>query len=315
MGKASPKLLKLAGVLLALLAVGFGLLWWYASRWGQDADPDFDATVMSPAFGTAGPTVYFDQAHFNAHSLQTTYAPFGAVLRNDGFRMAEGREPLGLELLETFDILVIVNARGSAEAGHRGDPAFAATEIDAVYDWVVSGGSFLLIADHAPFGSAARAMAAKFGVHMSNVDTIDPTHHDTVSGNEGFLMFSRRNRLLSSHPILDGRTPNERISRVLTFNGQSLEAPDASTALLPLSDDAKDRAPDGSEQPATGRVQGLALEVGKGRVVVLGEAAMLTAQVARIPFQDLIYAGMNRADVDNKQLTLNIMHWLARLIG
>ena len=59
-------------------------------------------------------------------------------------------------------------------------------------------------------------------------------------------------------------------------------------------------------EPA-GTAQGLALSVGKGRAVVLGEAAMLTAQVnEREPF------GMNTPGNDNRQLALNIMHWLSR---
>jgi hypothetical protein len=45
--------------------------------------------------------------------------------------------------------------------------------------------------------------------------------------------------------------------------------------------------------------------------VVLGEAAMLTAQLAgpeKAPF-----GGLNVPGIDNKQLALNIMHWLSRL--
>jgi hypothetical protein len=45
--------------------------------------------------------------------------------------------------------------------------------------------------------------------------------------------------------------------------------------------------------------------------VVLGEAAMLTAQVAPKGFR----FGMNVSGTDNRQLALNIMHWLSGLIG
>lgn len=57
--------------------------------------------------------------------------------------------------------------------------------------------------------------------------------------------------------------------------------------------------------------QGLALEIGKGRVVVLGEAAMLTARLHRFDGRPI---GMNTAGYDNRQLALNIMHWLTRLL-
>lgn len=60
-----------------------------------------------------------------------------------------------------------------------------------------------------------------------------------------------------------------------------------------------------------GRAQGIAMTLGKGRVVVLGEAAMLSAQLAgpnKMPF------GMNRTGIDNRQIALNIMHWLSGLL-
>jgi len=50
---------------------------------------------------------------------------------------------------------------------------------------------------------------------------------------------------------------------------------------------------------------------GKGHVVVLGESAMLSAQLAGPngnPF------GMNCPGIDNRQLALNIMHWLSGLL-
>ena len=55
-------------------------------------------------------------------------------------------------------------------------------------------------------------------------------------------------------------------------------------------------------------------------MVVLGEAAMLSAQVSRGAAAQLlgrqeIQMGMNRQGTDNRQLALNIMHWLTRLLN
>ena len=57
---------------------------------------------------------------------------------------------------------------------------------------------------------------------------------------------------------------------------------------------------------ATGRAQAIALPFGKGRVVVFGEAAMLTAQERNF--------GMNYPGTDDRQLVLNVMHWLSDLL-
>jgi hypothetical protein len=81
---------------------------------------------------------------------------------------------------------------------------------------------------------------------------------------------------------------------------------------MKLADTAKDALPGVSEQAsAAGRAQGLAFAFGKGRVVVMGEAGMLSAQLAgadKRPF------GMNRPGIDNRQLALNIMRWLSRVL-
>ncbi|MBI1738319.1 MAG: hypothetical protein HYR58_03640 [Acidobacteria bacterium] len=95
----------------------------------------------------------------------------------------------------------------------------------------------------------------------------------------------------------------------MTYTGQSLDGPAAATVLLRLPGTAVEGVPEGDslvERPA-GQAQGLAFELGKGRVVVLGEGAMVTAQVnRRVPY------GMNTPDNDNRQFVLNAMHWLSR---
>jgi hypothetical protein len=66
----------------------------------------------------------------------------------------------------------------------------------------------------------------------------------------------------------------------------------------------------GDPVSAKGKSQGTALEMGRGRVVMLGEAGMLSAQRdgRRSP------VGMNFPGYDNRQLAVNIMHWLSRLL-
>ena len=186
--------------------------------------------------------------------------------------------------------------------------AFTDAECDAVRDWVGAGGSLLLITDHAPFGSAAECLAKRFGVDMSKGVTSDPANSE---GGETSLVFSRKNHLLGDHPITRGRDDSERVNRVQTFTGQSLKGPDGSVADpqagrhggRPLGDDGKPIS-------AAGRAQGLAFAFGKGRVVVMGEAAELSAQL--IGTEDRF--GMNVPGIDNRQMALNIMHWLSGLL-
>jgi hypothetical protein len=69
--------------------------------------------------------------------------------------------------------------------------------------------------------------------------------------------------------------------------------------------------PNAKRVSAAGRAQGIAMKFGKGRVIVMGEAGMLSAQLTGnpgVPF------GMNRPGIDNRQLALNIMHWLSGVL-
>ena len=127
-----------------------------------------------------------------------------------------------------------------------------------------------------------------------------------------------------------------------TFSGQSLAGPPGSRGLLKLGRSAWDvpftsdarretdprlrakadttsvpRTP--GSAPAMGRFQGLAFPYGRGRVVVLADGAMLSAQwivgdEARRRGKDHLRIGLNRADLDNQQFALNVVRWLGRAL-
>ncbi len=291
-------------LLLSLLSVGLSQ---------QQADLTFDASVAHPAYTTTHPKVLFDEAHNNFHTASGRYKPFADLITNDGYQVIPNKEKFRPQSLQGHDILVISNAFGSSVPGskERGDPAFTKEECDAVRDWVQAGGSLLLIADHAPAGSAAANLASRVGVDMSKGFTADPPNHERVALDTSWIRFSHANKNLGDHPITRGRDMSERINSVLSFTGQSLKGPKESTALLKLSPQAYDvddiNNPDKAKiTSAAGRVQALALPLGKGRVVVFGEAAMLTAQNRNF--------GMNYPGTDNKQFALNVMHWLSGLL-
>jgi hypothetical protein len=275
----------------------------------QQPDPEFNTSVDNPVYSRNGPRVMFDEAHHNFHIADGRYKPFADLMTNDGFQVIRNRKPFSKQSLSSFKVLVIANALGAEEMDDEGadQSAFNDDEIQAVYDWVKGGGALLLIADHAPFGSAASALGTKLGVDMSKGYTFDAANS---GGAPSFLVFSRENKLLGPHPIVDGRNEKERVNKVLSFTGQSLKGPEESSSVLKLSDTAQD-SPNHEQKSMTsaaGRAQALAFKVGKGRVVVHGEAAMLSAQIAG---PEKFKMGMNVEGYDNKQYALNIMHWLS----
>ena len=289
------------------------LLFSFASA-QQIADPRFDARVDKPAFTKNYPRILFDEAHNNNDTTTGRYKPFADLIFNDGYHIAVNRQPFTKASLAHHKILMIVNPLGAEDADEEGadGPAFTTAECDAVSDWVRGGGALLLIADRAPFGSAAEILAQRLGVAMSKADTIDQANADKEFDMPGVLVYSRENHLLADSSITNGRSDADRVNRVIVFGGQSLKGPEGSDGFLKLADSAVDEIPaPGKNSSAAGRAQGVAFRLGRGRVVVLADAAMLSAQLSG---SDNHPVGMNVPDIDNRQLALNIMHWLSGIL-
>jgi len=280
----------------------------------QSVDNDFDATVETPAFKENKPVILFDEGHNNFHTTNGLYKPFAQLFRNDGYEIKTLASPVTMELLNTANIFVIANAKGKGDLNDT--PAFTEDEAETIKNWVINGGSLLLIADHFPFGSAVENLGNKLGIEFQKGMVQDSVCCDRKANDQSQLEFSRENKLLEEHAITKG------VNRVITFTGQSIKCKDSSCfSFLTLSDAAYDMTPntkvtkDGDDtrvevtydnpQSAKGRSQGVASRPGKGKLVCLGEAAMLTAQKTR----DNNKVGMNY-NADNKKLALNIMHWL-----
>ena len=297
----------------------------------QMVDPDFRPTVERPAWAEGqGPVVVIDEAHVNFHRLEGQYAPFAALLRADGYRVRAGTQAFDAGGLEEVDVLVIANAGATGQ--RPTPPAFTDAEGEALEAWVRAGGRLLLIADHTPFGAAAEGLAARFGVRMGTGYAFAMT--DGGADLTTNLVYPAQ--AFGDHPIMTGRDASERVESVTAFTGQSLEGPEGATVLLHMTDGARESpdlptlqaladrlddagVPDSAiaelSKPAL-PAQGLAFDHGEGRVVVLGEAGMLSAQLIRYPAdsgQADRRFGMNVAP-GNARFGLNILHWLSGLL-
>jgi len=287
----------------------------------QRADTTFDLSVARPAHGDRHPLMVIDEAHNNFHTATGRYAPFAKLMRNDGLRVQALKASLSAAALEGVTVLVISNpaATGVGAGGLNSPPAFTDAECDAVREWVREGGSLLLISDHAPFGSATEILSMRFGVNFGKGFVHDTAHH---AAGRGPTMLVFENERLGVHPIMNGRDSLERIRVVISFTGQSMSVPTGATSLLTLS-------PMAGESPtredlarlrgvsAAGRSQGIAMAFGSGRVVMLGEAAMMSAQFAAGAAHEFgapLTMGMNHPGSDDKQFALNVVRWLTGVL-
>ncbi len=222
--------------------------------------------------------------------------------------------------------------------------AFAGEEITELILWVQGGGSLFLIVDHAPWPGAAANLAVLLGAHMLDGDAYSAAEALEHSGmvvfgralKEGWREKARLNKTpfdsyrpilsnlgtLAAHPILVGRGLKERVDSVVTYGGHAFYTSENWEPLLVFGPRAVCQIPAQynleKSGPQSGPLfsvakwsQGAARKLGKGRIVVLGEAGMCTAQV-----EDNVPWGINAPEaLHNAQFCLNAVHWLSGLLS
>lgn len=255
-----------------------------------------------------GPVVLIDEAHHNFHTLNGRYAAFANILRADGYRLQANTQMLAPEVLKTCRILVISNALNAQNEGEWRLPtpsAFTTAEMEAVVEWVADGGRLFLIADHMPFAGAAADLAQRFGVHYLNCFALSKSRRAPD-------YFTRADQTLPENELTAG------IDSVASFTGSAFRLPDGATSLLPLGERFECLSPQVAWEfdDNTPTVSGVGLHqlgylsFGKGKVVVSGEAAMFSAQLAGPNRQPM---GLNHPTARQNILLLRrLIHWLDR---
>ena len=286
----------------------------------QERDPDFSFEVSDPAFGPGqGPLVCIDEGHNNVHTATGRYRPFANLLRKDGYRVEAFSSSFSADTLTRCTLLVIANALGqefSPEIRAFPHPSsFSRGELDSLVSWIRKGGALLLFADHAPAPAAAGDLGALLGVAMFDGYARGPGEFPDL--------FDRAQGTLADHPISNGRNSKERVEAIATFAGQAFQLSQHFQPLLIFGEgsvayfDFRHNLPDIPflEWPrfsASGWSQGASREWDSGRIVVLGEAGMCTAQLRGEKQNPM---GMNHPKAgENPQFCLNAVRWLTRVL-
>ena len=279
----------------------------------QVADTAYKPVIHDPAYESGkGPVVYIDEGHHNFHTKEGRYKAFSNLVERDGYVVKGYTGEFEKMKLKEGKILVISNALNKKNVHDWTLPtpsAFKGSEIEIVRQWIFDGGRLFLIADHMPMAGAARDLAAAFGFEFTNGFVFDTT-------SRGPSFFMTQDGTLIESSITKGRNDHERVGQIVTFTGQAFKLPGDATPVLVFNDRYINFLPDTAwvfnehtkRFNAAGWSQGAYMHYGKGRIVVFGEAAMFSAQLAG---PDKIKAGMNHEIAkENYQLLLNIIHWM-----
>lgn len=289
------------------------------SVYGQQiGDPDFNPPIFKPAYKVGeGSNIYIDEAHNNFHTIDGRYKPFADLLAKDGYVIKPLKDSINRSSLEDIDILVISNALNIKNVQSWTLPtpsAFTRDEIKYLVKWVYEGGSLFLIADHMPFPGAASDLADEFGFKPNNGFA-----YNSVNGGRPDL-FIKKDGTLHNNFITNGRNHTENVDSIYSFTGEAFQIPEDAIPILTFNNNFISLMPDTAwnfkedtpQISVAGWSQGAVKIFGKGKVVVWGEAAMFSAQIAG---NNKRKVGMNALEAKyNYRLLLNIIHWLDNLI-
>ena len=303
------------------LFVLFILILPYWSFSQQVADLNYNPKIGDKLYKSGeGPIVFIDEGHHNFHTKDGKYMAFSNLLERDGYNVRKYKGEFIEEELSKGKILVISNALNKINIRNWTLPnpsAFSKIEIEIVKKWVNSGGSLFLIADHMPMGGAAKDLAMEFGFEFTNGFAYKTKNNKRISGPS---FFNLKNGSLTESIITKGRNSRESVDKIATFTGQAFKIPNDATPILTFGKNYVNLLPNkawvfNKKTPTInvkGWSQGAYKKHGKGKIVVFGEAAMFSAQLAG---PKKIKAGMNnKVAPQNYQLLLNIVHWLDGVI-
>ena len=295
----------------------------------QQSDPSYKPVLATPEYAPrSGPLVAVDSTHDNYHVISGRYQGFYKLLTADGYDVLDFGVPFVagcsshpascayLQALKQVDTFVIANARLDVSA----------EEAEVLVGWLrgelgcergCAPRQLFLIADHQTndfnFPLHIAELSQRLGLDWPNNNVSERTFTPTLPPDYDP---STTGLLNTAHPIVQGRPGlDEDVVAVTTFKGSGFIAgspPPGGVSLLTLPQGAvfSDDAHHGFD--AAGYSQGMALEVGTGRVYASGEAAMFSAQFFGAGTQPL---GMQGLPFDhNQQLLLNILHWFDRLL-
>lgn len=280
------------------------------------ADNETDVSVDQPLYPPgAGPLVALDEGHNNYHTLEGRYAPFGAVLRNDGYRLTSLRGRMDSAALRPVRVLVVANPLAASNVGGGNwklptPSAFSDEEIRVLQAWVRKGGALFLIADHMPFAGAASELGRAFGFEFENAYAVK-------GDGKAPEIFSQADGSLAENAVTRGGGRRPAVDEVQTFTGSAFRAPPTALPIMRLDEgwtllyptEAGRFDAETSRRTATrDDLRGAALTYGKGRVVVVSEAALFTNQLV----QGKPYGFGRPSAGQDKQLLLNIVEWLSK---
>lgn len=278
-----------------------------------DHDYSFEFTAWPTAHNSAvlidayHPTIYQGRDH----SQQDT--ALYNILKADRFAPSYLYQAISPKTLsQDTKLLVIVGMR------RAGKPRIRKAEIQHVYNWVINGGSLLLIVGHYPNGKALYPLLQMMGVNYQP----DFAYKAGLVGEKtdakcSHFRLVEKYHLNKQHPILQRSTHSLPISQVDFLCGMAisrnredvvLQLPAGTLSIIHDRTTGRIR-----EVPHQHLMAGmLGFQLGQGKVVVASDQGLFRHLWKDFQGQKLAVT-MNNPSNQNAELLLNTLRWLADL--
>ena len=281
-------------------------------------DSPFNASIAHPKYKNQnGPKILIDAGHHNFIVEMGLIKHFVDLSGFDGYQPKIDSGIFTPAYLSNYKMVLITPAmpfKFGSKKEVTTEITYTNEELSAIHDWVMKGGSLIILSEHAPIDKSMTPLFATFGIQSSIGAVFDSLNYDTTiksSSAQTMLLFNKSNGLLNSnHPITKGVNKNETINNILTYTGCALSGA-GYTNVLKLSTTATIKKWNASQPSGGGDSQCLAGSFGKGKIVAMGDCNGFTAMYVNTGGKKLS-AGMQVEQYDWKQFVLNTLHWLSK---
>jgi len=278
-------------------------------------DSPFNASISNPKYKKQkGPNILIDAGHHNFIVEMGLIKPFVDLSTNDGYQPKIDSGVFTSAYLAKYQMVLITPAmpfKFGSKKEVTTEITFTPDELTALKDWVMKGGSLIMLSEHAPIDKSMTPLFNTFGIQLSIGAVYDTVNCDTTikrSNFETILKFTSSNGLLNTnHPLTTGYNKNEVVQNIETYTGCALTGA-GYTNIFKLGSTAAIRKWSASQPSGGGDSQCLAGSFGKGKVVALGDCNGFTAMYINTGGKKFS-AGMQVEEFDWKQFVLNTLHW------
>jgi len=201
--------------------------------------------------------VVFDHSNDNLPNILTSYSEFANDLAANGFAVSS-MEIFDADYLLAADVLVV------PFADHHSGPQYSTQEVDAIEDFVGSGGGLFIISDYAQYGNVTDPVNERFGF-VRNKTSILYDSDDFNPAGSGYSVIYSGSENIMNHPI------TENVSILETWGGTGLESYPVNAVPLVVTDSDGTSTYD-SWISTNGTVFAAAATYDQGRVVFIGDS-------------------------------------------